>query len=457
MKNSQKKKKGNDNSLAITLGIIFALIILPITVVVLQHQQQTTQLAASTQPQPSGPTGSWNLVWDDEFNDAPGMSGPTNGLEKSKWNSGWQSGPATPGNGDTTAITAPVQSQESEYYGPAGIIFPSDNSVHLRLQKGIDNGGSYGGKSIESGMISTAGLMALNPANVSVSSSLQPYTINGTSIVEIRARIPGPNADAGEYWPGWWMTNAGNYSNGSSWPGGTKYSEEIDLAEWYETGSLGSNGKFHYHANSEYGGMSSLPGSMQNTDVSLAYHTYTYEFNPTQTLLWVDGMPVTGVSPTTAQTQAQWKYPQYLMLTFQAYANPKYPSSATGQPSDMMIDYVRVFQQCSSSCSPTVSVPSGTVPNPTFGTIGDCNSNNTCPTNTPTNAQTTQTPTISITTSPAVSTIPSLEPSATLSTFPTLAPINNPGKGNGNFLNLFLQFLIQLLQLLSQLFGTPKK
>jgi len=442
------RNKSTDNSFLVAVGIILILIILPITVGFLQTQQQTKQLAASTQPQPTGPTGNWNLVWSDEFNDGAGMSGTTNGLASSKWNSGWQSGPITPGTGDTKAITVPVQAQESEYYGPASILFPGDGAVLLRVQKGVDNGGSYGGKSIESGMISTAGLMAINPANVAVSSALQPYTINGTTVLEIRARIPGPNADAGQYWPGWWMTNAGNYGNGSVWPGGTKYSEEIDLAEWYESGSLGANGKFHYHANSEFGGMSSLPSSMQNTDVSLDYHTYTYEFTPTATQIWVDGFPASGVNPTAAQTQVQWKYPQYLMLTFQAYANPKYPSSATGQPSDMMIDYVRVYQQCSISCSPTVAAPSGIV-SPTYGTIGDCQAQGTCTSISPTNSQT-ATPTL-VSTGPTPSI--SIEPSLTISRIPTLKPISNPGKGGGNFLQLFLQFILQLLTLLSQLSG----
>src|SRR6185437_3795435 len=114
-------KNQKDYSLGITIGIICILIVLPITVGFLQKQQQTQELGAATTQQPSGPTGSWNLVWDDEFNDASGMSGPKNGLAANKWNSGWQSGPANPGVGDTKAITAPVQTQESEYYGPAGI------------------------------------------------------------------------------------------------------------------------------------------------------------------------------------------------------------------------------------------------------------------------------------------------------------------------------------------------
>ena len=275
--------------------------------------------------------------------------------------------------------------------------------------------------------------------------------MNGTTVLEIKARIPGPNVDAGEYWPGWWMTNAGNYSNGSVWPGGTSYSEEIDLAEWYESGSLGANGKFHYHASSEFGGMSSLPSSLQNIDVSLAYHTYTYEFTPTTTLIWVDGMQVSGVNPTTAQTQVQWKYPQYLMLTFQAYANPHYPSSATGNPNDMMIDYVRVWQQCTTACSPTIAAPSGSTLSPTFGTIGDCHTTDTCPTVSPSTIQTSPMPTVIAT--PQISSIPSSLPSTTISTIPTKSPINNPGNSGGNFLQQFLQLLLLLLTLLSQFMG----
>jgi hypothetical protein len=298
-------------------------------------------------PPPLGPTGTWTLAFHDEFDDTAGMSGPTRGLAASKWNSGWQSGPKSPGVGDIQAVTYPVQATETEYYGPAGVVFPGDGAVHLRMMAGVDNGGSFGGHTVESGMITTAGLMAINPGSVAVGAGLQPYTVSGTSVLEVRMRVPGPNAKAGAYWTGLWMTNSGNYGgtnpSGSAWPGGAGYHEEIDLIEWYNPGSTGANGRFHLHAASEYGGMSSAPPSLQNVDLSLAYHVYTYRFSTSAVELWVDGMPVTGVNPTAAQVAVQWASPQYVMLAFQAYAGASIPTSVNGPQTDMMIDYVRVW------------------------------------------------------------------------------------------------------------------
>jgi hypothetical protein len=343
----------------VVLLVVVLLVVLPLTVFFSRQEQQTQQQAASLQTQPLGPSGSWNLVWHDEFDDATGMSGSHNGLQASKWNSGWWSGPSSPGVGDTHAVTNPINGI-SNYFGPASILFPGDNAVHLHLQQGVDNGGNYNGHNIEWGMISTAGLLAFNPANAPVPSSLAPYVVNGPSVLEVRARFPGPNGVAGDYWPGIWLTNAGNYGgtnpSGAAWPGGQTYNEEIDLHESGQ-GSLGSSYVFHFHAASEYGGMSSNPSSMQNTDMSLAYHTYTYYFTSTFIQLWVDGIPVTGITPSTSQISAQWKYPQYLMFSPQAKSGATYPTSLTGQPNDMMINYVRVWQQCTTNCTQLSSTP----------------------------------------------------------------------------------------------------
>ncbi len=297
---------------------------------------------------PLGPIGSWRLVFSDEFDDAPGMSGPKSGLQASKWNSGWWSGPVSPGVGNIHAVTRPVQRREIQYYGPAGIVFPGDGAVHFRLQKGVGNGGSYEGREVESGQLTTAGLLALNPAGVPVAEPLRPYVVNGPSVLEIRMRFPGPHADAGAYWAGLWMTNAGNYTpeakpSGADWPGGSRYLEEIDLIEFYDYGATGGQGRFHLHQASEYGGMSSVPADLHDTDLSAAYHTYTYAFTPTTVQLWVDGKPVPEVAPSADLVAPQWQYPQYLMLCFQAVPGAKYPTSGTSAPNDMMIDYVRVW------------------------------------------------------------------------------------------------------------------
>ena len=60
-------------------------------------------LTVNGSAQPSGPSGNWVLKWNDEFNNASGMSGSGNGLARSKWNVGWYYGPSSPAG---PAITA---------------------------------------------------------------------------------------------------------------------------------------------------------------------------------------------------------------------------------------------------------------------------------------------------------------------------------------------------------------
>jgi hypothetical protein len=61
-------------------------------------RDMTTRLSLGVVP--LGPTdGPWNLVFHDEFDDTTGMSGPTNGVQPSKWNTAWFTGPTAPGSG----------------------------------------------------------------------------------------------------------------------------------------------------------------------------------------------------------------------------------------------------------------------------------------------------------------------------------------------------------------------
>lgn len=277
-------------------------------------------------PVPSGPSGSWKLAWSDEFN---GTS-----LDATKWNSGWLTGPKSTGHGNTTAVTDSQQS--GTYFGPAAFSFPGDGALHIRLSGPVDPGAHTGFGNLESGLITTAGLWNIDPGSTSYAGAGQ--SIQGGQVIEIRARLAGPVASGADYWPAFWMTNAGNYNGG-----GQSYSEEVDLLEGLGNGSEGQNLEFHLHAASEYGGVRVVPSSEQNTDFSLAYHTYTFSFSTTKIQCWSDGTLVPGVNPTSAEVSAQWGVPQYLMLAFQATAGAAQPTSAAGTPNDLMLDYVRIW------------------------------------------------------------------------------------------------------------------
>jgi hypothetical protein len=277
---------------------------------------------------PNGPAGTWTLAWHDEFD------GTT--LDASHWNSGWLTAPKSPGVGNVTAVTD--SQQAGTYFGPAAFSFPGDGALHIRLSAPVDPGAPSGFTTRESGLITTAGLWNINPASVAYAGAGQ--TIDGTQVIEIRARLAGPTSAAAAYWPAFWMTNAGNYNGG-----GESYTEEVDLLEGLGNGSNGSNLELHLHAASSYGGAVIVPSNETSTDFSLAYHTYTFLFSTTQLQCWSDGALITAVAPSAAQVGAQWKVPQYLMLAFQATTGATLPTSATGQPNDLMLDYVRIWTQ----------------------------------------------------------------------------------------------------------------
>jgi len=277
-------------------------------------------------PAPNGPSGSWTLAWHDEFD---GTS-----LDPANWNVGWLTGPKSPGIGDTTAVTDSQQS--GTYFGPASLSFPGDGSLHIRLSNPVDPGAPSGFTTQESGLITTAGLWNLNPGSASYAGAGK--SIDGTQAIEIRARLAGPASAGGAYWPAFWMTNAGNYNGG-----GESYSEEVDLLEGLGNGSNGSNLELHLHAASAYGGVSVVPASDKNEDFSLAYHEYTYVFSTTKIECYSDGTLVPAVAPPSTDVTPQWTVPQYLMLAFQATAGATRPTSATGTPNDLMIDYVRIW------------------------------------------------------------------------------------------------------------------
>jgi hypothetical protein len=293
------------------------------------HHDSSQPPLDSATPLPSGPTGSWRLAWRDEFDGTA--------LDASHWNVGWLTAPAAAGQGNTAAVTDSQQS--GTYFGPAAFSFPGDGALHVRLSHPIDPGAPAGFSVRESGLITTAGLWSFNPSSVAYAGAGQ--TIDGTQVIEIRARLAGPVASAQGYWPAFWMTNAGNYNGG-----GQAYQEEVDLLEGLDgNGARGANLKFHLHKASEFGNSTEVlvvPPALAAADVSLGYHVWTFYLSTTEIRAWFDGTQL-AIDPSQSLVSPQWTTPQYLMLAFQAEAPAIVPTSATGSPNDLMLDYVRVF------------------------------------------------------------------------------------------------------------------
>ncbi len=75
-----------------------------------------TPSATSSDPQPIGQTGSWRMVFRDEFNGSA--------LDGSRWSAAWDG---------ITGIYGPVNSAETACYDSSNITFPGDGSLHFKL------------------------------------------------------------------------------------------------------------------------------------------------------------------------------------------------------------------------------------------------------------------------------------------------------------------------------------
>jgi Putative Ig domain len=324
---------------------------------------QALSITATGNIQPTGPAaGPWVLKWNDEFNNAAGMSGHTNGLAGSKWNVGFYDGPASPGGAGYTGLskTASNGAGAIEFYGPGALSFPSGGGMEMScFASGAGpDGASYSisgfSSTSESGMVNTAGLMCFTPdTSYSVPPGIASTVIQASKIViEVECQWAGPNliagaSSAGAYWEWIGSYNCGDcttpgYPNSGSW------TEEIDLWESFTVnGSTGSDFFCTFHQASSFGSTVSCPPSTSSTDLSLAMHKYTVEYTDSSLTLWVDGVQVTGIAPTAAEVAAQFATPQYLGIALQL----KTGYIATGASysgevaTPLIVNYVRVFTQ----------------------------------------------------------------------------------------------------------------
>jgi hypothetical protein len=321
---------------------------------------------STSAPLPTGPTGSFTLVINDNFDGSTGSSGTPLGtvgdytkLNSRYWNQGWYYGPASPGDPGVLTGTSAEGNTEGSFHGPHALTFPGDGYLHMLGVAGGIGGDSYSGRSYECGGLNTAGLIAFNPSSVSLGSSVQSAVNNGTvtvlngpSVFEIRMRYPGPNQAAStNWWPSVNLYNCGDFQGGSSWPGGTSWSEEIDIWEGYDdpSGLVGSGLRYNFHqgdgANSaQHAQAVSVASSLDNTDLSLAFHTYTAYLSTNEISLWTDGELVW--NDTSPQIPSQFTYPQYLNFVMQAhdnYGNGIPPTTTAAGNTDQMVDYVRMW------------------------------------------------------------------------------------------------------------------
>ena len=163
--------------------------------------------------------------------------------------------------------------------------------------------------------------------------------------VEARAKLP----EGVGTWPAIWMLGKNINETGAYWQtqgfGTTGWPEcgEIDIMEHW-----GSNQNYvqsALHTPSSFGATVNHGGLMAN-DVSNTFHVYAMEWTADEIIFSLDGVPYYTYSPS-PQNMSTWPYisDQYILLNvaIQNSIDPAFTDS------EMVLDYIRVYQQGSSS------------------------------------------------------------------------------------------------------------
>ena len=303
----RKLQKYSYKSIIIIGFFVMIILILPVMIFSMTRKSiELNQKVTASIPQPIGPSGSWNMIFDDEFN---GTS-----LNTSIWTPGWFG----------TGITGPVNSSETNCYDSAQVMQPGDGYLHLHLinQQASCNGGSHS---------YTGALVSSNPGDRVAGHKGFQYTYG---YVEWRAYLPPTLAGQVANWPAIW-------SDGQNWP----TDGENDTLE-------GLSGSACYHFHSTLGG----PGGCASGNHG-GWHTFGSDWEPGVVTYYYDGIRVGQI--TTGITSV----PHYLIMN-----NSTSTGSPITVPTDMLIDYVRVWQPCKNKCStPTPTTTSTPRPTPSLG------------------------------------------------------------------------------------------
>lgn len=249
-------------------------------------------------PNTTSAAPNWKLVWSDEFN---GSS-----LNRTYWTP--EIGTGTDGWGN----------KELQYYTdrPQNLQVSGGNLV-ITAQKE-----NYEGRNYTSARIKTQGLMS--------------FTYG-----KIEARIKLPTGQG--LWPAFWML--GENITSIRWP----YCGEIDIMERVNQNAV-VNGTVHWDAN----GYASYGRTSGNLDFS-QYHTYTVEWDSSYIRWFVDGVQYNEfyIANGTGNTE-EFQKPFFLLLNLAVGGNwPGSPDGSTPFPAQMLVDYVRVYQD-QGGTSPTL-------------------------------------------------------------------------------------------------------
>ncbi|MCT1400648.1 RICIN domain-containing protein [Paenibacillus sp. p3-SID867] len=236
----------------------------------------------------------WNLVWSDEFN---GTS-----LNRANWTPEIGTGSGGWGNNELQYYTERAQNVQV-----------TGGNLVITAQKE-----SYGGMNYTSARIKTQ--------------DLKNFTYG-----KVEARIKLPSGQG--LWPAFWMLGSNISSVG--WP----KIGEIDIMERVNHNPY-VNGTVHWDAggHAEYGRVSG------NLDFS-QFHVYSIEWDSKYIRWFVDGQQFNEfyIENGTGNTE-EFQRPFFLLLNLAVGGNwPGSPNNSTPFPSQMLVDYVRVYQDSGTS------------------------------------------------------------------------------------------------------------
>lgn len=236
----------------------------------------------------------WNLVWSDEF------SGTS--LNRANWTPEIGTGSGGWGNNELQYYTDRAQNVQV-----------TGGNLVITAQKE-----SYGGMNYTSARIKTQ--------------DLKSFTYG-----KVEARIKLPSGQG--LWPAFWMLGSNISSIG--WP----KSGEIDIMERVNHNPY-VNGTVHWDAggHAEYGRVSG------NLDFS-QFHVYSIEWDSKYIRWFVDGQQFNEfyIENGTGNTE-EFQRPFFLLLNLAVGGNwPGSPNNSTPFPSQMLVDYVRVYQDSGAS------------------------------------------------------------------------------------------------------------
>lgn len=254
----------------------------------------------------------WQLVWSDEFNTMTSDSLP----DPEKWSYDIGNGSSGWGN------------NELEYYTNRTQNIKLDSIDGVQYLKITARSESYSGYSYTSARIKTKGLYSTQYGRI-----------------EARIKLPyGPGI-----WPAFWMLGS-----------------NIDSAPWPQCGEIDIMEYKGYQPYLIYGSVHSPSASDSTTDAYITqefgytstrldndYHIYAVEWSSTAIDFYLDNILYREVTPTDlSSVGGTWVFnnPFYIILNLAVGGDfVGSPNSNTTFPQTMLVDYVRVYKDASSS------------------------------------------------------------------------------------------------------------